>query len=123
VNFVQALAAALLWWHSMGVSLPGDCHPQLAAAVLDMYAYAYGLECFDPHIYLSQDAMRTASLNPYEYCATIVHEVGHLAGLPHPPTPERGNIMNDPGRNLWPKVPQCLPPKKGITWKKGVLRR
>jgi hypothetical protein len=100
---VALLVAASFWGHTPPCGTP----TQVISTEVDSVMWVYMGQC---NIYEAPPKM----LDPYEYCRTVVHEYGHLLGLPHPVPSQRGNIMNGDSRELWPNVPGCRPPRKGV---------
>jgi hypothetical protein len=109
MNFVIALSVAASWWGAQDVTLRPSCHRvvETPSTALPDLAWAFPRSC---RIYESLEMRNLLHADPYEYCRTIVHEYGHLAGLRHPAAAQLGNIMNGDSRLLWPDVPRCHPP-------------
>lgn len=92
MHFALALVIAVNFWGARGVHVP--CHPvpvSGADAMLAKDQWGYpeamaatsGCRILISSISGAQRHMREVA--PY-YCGEVVHEVGHLAGLPHTPT-------------------------------------
>lgn len=90
MKFALALLIAVHFWSDRNVHVP--CHPVAvsgADALLakDQWgnpdAMATTTGC---RILISSQMPNLRASDPEFYCAYVVHEVGHLAGLPHTPT-------------------------------------
>jgi hypothetical protein len=103
MNFALALAIAVNFWTVRGVEVP--CHPvPVSGAQLQLdpqfTGWNAGLQipmaadvgaC---RILISRWGALVRRDNPEVYCASVTHEVGHIAGLSHTPT----GIMAESGQ-------------------------
>lgn len=95
MKFALALLIAVHFWNARGVQIP--CHPVAVAGAdaqmpLDP-AYPIQWDYRVPmaattncRVLMSSAAVALREDAPQWYCAAIVHEIGHLAGLPHSAT-------------------------------------
>lgn len=87
MRFVIAVAIAVSFWHARGVEIP--CHPVPvvnADALLPKGEWGWPADMGATsgcRILLSNGGSVSRVAAPDRYCTEIVHEVGHLAGLPH----------------------------------------
>lgn len=110
MHFFLAVTIAVSFWHARGVEIP--CHPypvivaesELPTVPLSWYpgitstalAATYGEG--SPRcgaILISSTLMAYRQIDPPYYCAAIVHEVGHIANLPHTETGIMSPDMGD----------------------------
>jgi hypothetical protein len=96
MHFALALAIAINFWGARSVHVP--CHPipvpgadaQLAK---DAWGWPMAMSATSGcRVLISSVAQAQRHSAPEWYCAFTVHEVGHLAGLPHT---ERGIMAAD----------------------------
>jgi hypothetical protein len=92
MHFALALAIAVSFWGARGVTVP--CQPTAvpgsdAALQSEWHGYAFTepMATADGcRILLSRYGSALRHALPALYCADVVHETGHLAGLGHTPT-------------------------------------
>lgn len=87
MKFALALLIAVHFWGERGVQVP--CHPVAVSGADALMAHdAFGnpdamAATSGCRVLISSQMPTLRYWNPDLYCGFVVHEVGHLAGLPH----------------------------------------
>lgn len=106
MNFAIALAIAVNFWTVRGVEVPCNPVPVSGAQLqLDPQFLAWDAGIQIPtaadvagcRILISRNGALLRRDNPEVYCASIVHEVGHIAGLSHTPAGVMAESGQGPG--------------------------
>jgi hypothetical protein len=85
MNFALAITIAVSFWGARGVQVP--CQPVAVPGADAQLPMAYGspipMAAQGCRILISSQGTWLRKAGPAWYCGDMVHEVGHIAGLPH----------------------------------------